>query len=222
MDALTFATTRLVRNFTQPESRKLPILEYNHADMLEGLKMTQTQFIDLCILLGCDYCDSIRGVGPVKAIDLMRKAKDEGIERIVKDLDPKKYTIPDVFPFEDARVLFNAPDVTPSADVEAALVWKEPDCAGLKGTEEYCSPFLTVCPETYKESKAFLVDEKGFQAERVDSAIARLVKTKTGGRQQRMENFFTVKVRSTVCPQLFALKLTAHGELLYCEDRHQT
>jgi flap endonuclease-1 len=172
MDALTFATTRLVRNFTQPESRKLPILEYCHADLLEGLGMTQAQFIDLCILLGCDYCDTIRGVGPVKAIDLMRKAKAEGIERIVKDLDPKKYTIPDEFPFEAARGLFNAPEVTPFADVEKELVWKEPDCVGLK---------------------AFLVDEKGFGADRVDSAIAKLQKTKSGGRQQRMENFFSVK-----------------------------
>ena len=28
--------------------------------MLEGFEMTQDQFIDLCILLGCDYVDKIR------------------------------------------------------------------------------------------------------------------------------------------------------------------
>ena len=29
------------------------------------------QFIDLCKLLGCDYCDSIRGIGPKRAYDLL-------------------------------------------------------------------------------------------------------------------------------------------------------
>ncbi len=43
------------------------------------------QFIDLCILLGCDYCDSIRGIGPKRAIELMRQHKS--IDSILKHLD---------------------------------------------------------------------------------------------------------------------------------------
>ena len=43
------------------------------------------QFIDLCILLGCDYCDSIRGIGPKRAIDLMKQHKS--IDTILKHLD---------------------------------------------------------------------------------------------------------------------------------------
>lgn len=30
--------------------------------ILEGLNLTMDQFIDLCILSGCDYCESIRGI----------------------------------------------------------------------------------------------------------------------------------------------------------------
>lgn len=45
------------------------------------------QFIDLCILLGCDYCDSIRGIGPKRAIDLIKQHKN--IEEILKHLDSK-------------------------------------------------------------------------------------------------------------------------------------
>jgi len=30
--------------------------------ILEELNLTMDQFIDLCILSGCDYCDSIRGI----------------------------------------------------------------------------------------------------------------------------------------------------------------
>lgn len=29
--------------------------------VLEGLGLTMDQFVDLCILCGCDYCDTIRG-----------------------------------------------------------------------------------------------------------------------------------------------------------------
>ena len=31
----------------------------NYAKALEGLELVHDQFADLCILLGCDYCDSI-------------------------------------------------------------------------------------------------------------------------------------------------------------------
>ena len=43
------------------------------------------QFIDLCILLGCDYCDSIKGIGPKKAVELINKHKC--IEKIIENLD---------------------------------------------------------------------------------------------------------------------------------------
>lgn len=39
-----------------------PVVILNELQVLEGLKLTMDQFIDLCILCGCDYCDSIRGI----------------------------------------------------------------------------------------------------------------------------------------------------------------
>jgi len=68
------------------------------------------QFIDLCILLGCDYCDTIRGVGAKRAKDLMDKHRS--IEKILENLDTKKYVVPEEWPFEQARRLFKTPDVT--------------------------------------------------------------------------------------------------------------
>ena len=35
------------------------------------MDLNQEQFVDLCILLGCDYVDKIKGVGPKKAIELV-------------------------------------------------------------------------------------------------------------------------------------------------------
>merc|ERR1712080_683629 len=68
MDALTFGTTILLRHLTFSEARKMPIKEINLEQVLEGLEMTQAEFTDLCVLLGCDYCDKIRGMGPKNAL----------------------------------------------------------------------------------------------------------------------------------------------------------
>lgn len=54
--------------------------------------MSLEQFVDLCILLGCDYCESIRGIGPKRAYDLIKQYKS--IEEILKHIDTKKYTVP--------------------------------------------------------------------------------------------------------------------------------
>ena len=89
MDALTFGTTVLLRHLTFSEARKMPIKEFHLSNVLEGyvkkcpktkinlkycfsrFEFSQEQFVDLCILLGCDYVDKIKGVGPKKAIELV-------------------------------------------------------------------------------------------------------------------------------------------------------
>lgn len=50
------------------------------------LLVTPPQFIDLCILLGCDYCGTIKGIGPKRAIDLIRQ--HGCIEEILENIDP--------------------------------------------------------------------------------------------------------------------------------------
>lgn len=62
MDTLTLQTPRLVRHLTASEQKKVPILEISLDKVLAGLKMTLAEFVDLCILLGCDYCDTIKGI----------------------------------------------------------------------------------------------------------------------------------------------------------------
>ncbi len=49
-------------------ARKEPILEVDLAQVLTGLKLNQDEFIDLCVLLGCDYTDAIKG-RPYTAVD---------------------------------------------------------------------------------------------------------------------------------------------------------
>ena len=68
------------------------------------------KFIDLCILLGCDYCDTIRGIGPKRAKELIDKHRS--IEEVIANLDSKKYAVPENWPYKEARKLFKNPEVT--------------------------------------------------------------------------------------------------------------
>lgn len=98
MDTLTFGTPVLLRHLTFSEARKMPIVEVHYSSMIEGLGLSEDEFIDLSILLGCDYCDSIRGIGPHRAVQLIKEHKT--IEKILDNIDKKKYAIPEECTFE--------------------------------------------------------------------------------------------------------------------------
>ncbi|EEY17410.1 DNA-repair protein rad2 [Verticillium alfalfae VaMs.102] len=100
MDTLTFETPILLRHLTYSEQRKEPIQEIHLDKVMEGLGMERNQFVDLCILLGCDYLDPVPKVGPSTALKLIREHKTlEGVVDYIKN-DPKsKYTLPEDWPF---------------------------------------------------------------------------------------------------------------------------
>jgi len=167
MDALTFGTPILLRHLTFSEARKMPIKEFHLANILEGFEMKPEEFVDLCILLGCDYVDKIRGIGPKKAIELVKKYGS--IENILENMDTKKYPPPENWLFTEARRLFKAPEVTPADEIE--LKWEKPDEEALV---------------------AYMCGEKGFQEDRIRNGIKKLVKGRGGATQGRLDSFFKV------------------------------
>jgi len=188
MDTLTFSTPILYRHLTFSEAKKQPISEINLERALEGLEMNMSQFIDLCILLGCDYLEPIRGVGPKSALKLIREYGDLGAivdhlkekaaakEEEAEDGKKKKggVQVPDFWPWEEAKKVFLKPDVLPSDEVE--LDWKAPDVDGLI---------------------QFLVTEKGFNEERVRKGAEKLEKFLHAKQQGRLDGFFTVQQKSS-------------------------
>ena len=64
MDSLTFGTKVLLRGFN---SKKEPIVHIELDVLLEQFGFTMEQFVDVCILCGCDYTTNIPGIGPIKA-----------------------------------------------------------------------------------------------------------------------------------------------------------
>uniref|UniRef100_A0A7S0EIY2 Flap endonuclease 1 n=1 Tax=Hanusia phi TaxID=3032 RepID=A0A7S0EIY2_9CRYP len=170
MDTLTFGAPIMLRNLFVPESRKLPILEINLSKVLEGLSMNMDQFIDLCILLGCDYCGTIKGAGPKTSISWIEKYKS--IASVVKNIDISKHPLPEPFNHEEIHSFFQQPEITDPKELEAQglLVWKEPN---------------------YEELREFLVTRFQFNKERIEHVLTRLKKTRGTNTQQRMDSFFT-------------------------------
>lgn len=150
MDTLCFETPILLKKLMLSEQKKEPVQEIDLQKALDGLGLTRDQFIDLCILLGCDYCDTIKGVGPTTALKMIREHKS--IEKVIENLG-SKFTVPEDWPYQDARELFLKPDVIDAEECD--FKWEAPDAEGLV---------------------KFLVLEKGFAEDRIRGGVAKLNK----------------------------------------------
>eukprot|EP00922_Rhytidocystis_sp_ex-Travisia-forbesii_P063415 GHVS01094352.1.p1 GENE.GHVS01094352.1~~GHVS01094352.1.p1 ORF type:complete len:450 (+),score=74.81 GHVS01094352.1:141-1490(+) len=166
-DALTFGSTVLVRhlNFSDSKAKLNPILAIDLQVVLKELGLTMSQFVDFCILCGCDYCDTIRGIGAKTAYNLIKEHKD--IETVIQNIDIAKHPLPEHFPYKQAREFFHSPEVIQGADVR--VQWKDADNDGLI---------------------KFLVEQNNFNAARVDAYINRLKKARGKSCQTRLESFF--------------------------------
>ena len=58
MDVLAFGTNKMLRKF----SNKNKVLEIDLKTILKEMKFNKEQFIDVCIILGTDYCKPIKGL----------------------------------------------------------------------------------------------------------------------------------------------------------------
>ena len=112
-DSLLFGAPRLIRYLTisgreflpskgvfRPLEPELIFLE----DFLSKIKITREQLIDLAILIGTDFNEGVKGIGPKKALSLLRKySKIEKLPREIKDKVSSNY--------EEIRKIFLEPKV---------------------------------------------------------------------------------------------------------------
>jgi flap endonuclease-1 len=105
MDILANGCNFFLKDFS---SDKNYVDEYCLEGILTNLEMSYEQFVDLCILCGCDYTSKIYGIGHVNAYKLIKAHNNiEGILEHIKDIG--KYKVPDDFDYVGARKLFYEP-----------------------------------------------------------------------------------------------------------------
>ncbi|MCA1819434.1 MAG: hypothetical protein ABR562_03250 [Thermoplasmatota archaeon] len=73
-DIALFGAPRTVRNLTLSKTRTPELLDLNAALAAAGL--TREQLVDAAILIGTDYNEGVRGIGPVKAHSLVKRHGD--------------------------------------------------------------------------------------------------------------------------------------------------
>ena len=101
MDILTFGSPRIIRNLSS--SKKIP-LEIELDKILNNLNINHEQFIELCILFGCDYC---QGIADAKPNDIFNAyIKHKSMDAALKELAELKYPIPENYNYQDAKNYF--------------------------------------------------------------------------------------------------------------------
>jgi flap endonuclease-1 len=142
MDTLTFGSPMLLRGLSFTDD--LCVGEQIRLDvLLKELRLNMDQFIDLCILMGCDYSTTIRNVGPITAYKgLLQYGSIEGL---LYSLKGKYEGTFDSFLFQQARQLFKQPNVT-VVQSSTSLELQSPD---------------------ESELVSYLCDEKGFSKTRI-------------------------------------------------------
>ena len=92
-DSLTFGANKVIFN---------KYILCDLSKVLSGLNITYLQFVDLCILCGCDYTCTIPRIGPVSALNIIKK--HNSIDSFLEQ--NTKFTIPETFNYILARKLF--------------------------------------------------------------------------------------------------------------------
>ena len=120
MDHLTSGTKYLIRDF----NIKNNIAKcYDLEKIKELLKIDHDEFINLCILFGCDYLKRIKGLGTVSSFNIIRNNKNINVEKIIEIVkNTKNLEIPDNYleNFNKSRLLF----LNNNVEVDESMVKK--------------------------------------------------------------------------------------------------
>lgn len=113
MDILTFGAKHLIRKLTSGSQCTI----YDFDTILKDLDVTHDQFIDICILLGCDYTGTIYGLGLKKIYNAIKVHGN--IENILI-ANPKLSAVN--CDYVTARQCFKHPEIIDVGDVS----WEKP------------------------------------------------------------------------------------------------
>jgi flap endonuclease-1 len=103
MDTLAFGCPRMIRTCLDKSIKRSDVISIIDLEsILKNFNVTYDQFIDICIMCGCDYCENIPRVGNKSAFNLIKKYGS--IEQVL----PNLRNIPEDYEqkYKDSRRLF--------------------------------------------------------------------------------------------------------------------
>jgi len=111
-DTLVHGSPNLLQNGKKNDEFILTRLD----NLLQGFKFSFNQFMDFCILCGCDYTCTIPKLGPVTAFNYIKEWGS--IENMISNM-PQKFNVPEDFDYKTSRKLFiDSPSIPPGWEVQ--------------------------------------------------------------------------------------------------------
>ena len=104
MDTMAYGCPKLIRNCLDKTIKRKDIVSIlNYDKIIEGFEITNDQFVEFCVLCGCDYCDSVPKVGNITALKLIKKYGN-----IQKIMENTKYAFPENYLdlFNQSKAIF--------------------------------------------------------------------------------------------------------------------
>lgn len=180
MDVLTFGAPRQIKNLFDVEGSRArqpkPAQEIDLSKVLDALSYSQDQFIEFCILCGCDYLPHLSRIGPKTAAQIFQREGSLGkvVASIRAGRGPKGCNVPEDWDWKSAKKVFQqgAKDLQADALESIRNLRESFDVAGLR---------------------YLLVEKHQFSASRVDTMVDRLRKARAPGgaaSSRRIESFF--------------------------------
>jgi len=153
-DCLLIGTPILIRNLTSSGRRKLPgkeaytkvhLTQIRLKPSLKLLGITHKQLVDMAILIGTDFNDGIRGIGPKKSLDLI--IKNGNVENALASIGPKN--APTFDEIKEIRKIFLEPNVTDDYSIEWPGLDKESVLKILCDTHQFTKERVEPALEKY-------------------------------------------------------------------------
>ena len=155
-DSLLFGAPELIRNLTVTGRRKLPRknvyvdIEPEQVELgavLGALGITREQLVDMGILIGTDFNEGVRGVGPKKALSLVRECRT--LEKVMEKLGIQ------IESADEIKELFLSPQMTEDYELQ----WRNPDTDGIRallcGEHNFSEDRVAVAVEKMTEASKF-------------------------------------------------------------------
>ena len=131
MDTMAYACPKLIRNCIDRSLKRKDIVSiFDYNKLINDIKLTHEQFLDFCILCGCDYCPIVPKIGSVTAMKLINTYGN--IETIIEKTSDK-YSFPEEYLniFNEAKKnfkIFSGKIIIDKIDIKTSLR----DIDGLK------------------------------------------------------------------------------------------
>lgn len=168
LDVLAFGSPCLIRNLAQRSDKD--IIEINLDTVLNELGFSYDEFLDLCILCGCDYAKSLEGIGPKSAYKLIVKYRN--IEDALSADQGKLAEKASDWPYAKARELFKHPTVVDPKKIKKILKWR---CVNKD------------------EAMKFLVEEMEFDRETTEKKLDKLMGARKKPKQCTIDSFLNIR-----------------------------